>query len=443
MRVTVVGCSGSFAGPASPASSYLVQADHKGRTWSIVLDLGNGALGPLQRQLDLADLDAVFISHLHPDHCVDICGLYVTRKYRPGGALPGQLDVHAPAGAADRFALMYHGLEHAGMSAEFAVHALGDAVATSVGPFTVTAYRVNHPVEAYGFRVEADGAVLAYSGDTDATDALTPLLTGADLALVDSAFVDGRDEATGIHLSGRRAAEAAVAAGGVDRLVLTHVPPWNDPDVCRAQAAEVWPGALELAVQGATWSLGCDVGQKVDPAGEGLGDATSPEGALQGPVPVDRVAGLAMWADYRASRSGLPEEGEPPVECFGDSPALADELIAFVTKGPKRATAGLVAAYAADGDPLPRVGSHWVACGGDGRPRVVLRTQELRVGPLSSVDARFAWDEGEYDRTLESWLDGHRRFFRRECERIGIEFSDDLEVVFERFSIVWPPGLAD
>jgi uncharacterized protein YhfF len=161
------------------------------------------------------------------------------------------------------------------------------------------------------------------------------------------------------------------------------------------------------------------------------------------PTEVDREAGLEMWADYRSSRPHLPEEGEPAVECFGDSPELADELIAFVTDGPKRATAGLVAAYAADGDPLARIGSHWVACDGSGAPRVVLRTRELRVGPLSSVDAQFAWDEGEYDRSLESWLDGHRRFFARECTRIGIAFSDDLEVVFERFTIVWPPDLAD
>ena len=436
MKVTVVGCSGSFAGPDSPASSYLVQADLDGRTWSIVLDLGNGALGPLQRHLDLADLDAVFISHLHPDHCVDVCGLYVTRRYRPEGPVPGRLDVHAPAGAADRFALMYHGLEHAGMTAELAVHELGDTVSTTVGPFTVTPYRVNHPVEAYGFRVEADGAVLAYTGDTDTTDALTPLLTGADLALVDSAFVEGRDEAQGIHLSGRRAAEAAVAAGGVARLVLTHIPAWNDPEACRAEAEQVWPGTVELAAQGSTWTLG---ETDTDPERE----ATPEPEASHGAVSIDRAAGLAMWEDYAASRTGLPDEGEPPVECFGDSAALADELIAFVTDGPKRATAGLVAAYAADGEPLPRVGSHWVACGGDGQPRVVLRTRELRVGPLSSVDAQFAWDEGEYDRTLESWLDGHRRFFRRECERIGIEYSDELEVVFERFSRVWPPELAD
>ena len=434
MRLTVIGCSGSFAGPDSPASSYLVQSEHGGRTWSIVLDLGNGALGPLQRHVDLADLDAVFISHLHPDHCVDICGLYVTRKYRPGGAVPGQLDVHAPTGASDRFALMYHGLEHAGMTAEFAVHELADTLVTQVGPFTVTSYRVNHPVEAYGFRVEADGAVLAYTGDTDATDALAPLLAGADVALMDSAFIDGRDGAEGVHLSGRRAAEAALAAGGVGRLVLTHIPPWNDAQVCRAQAAEVWSGELEVASPDATWTLG--------PADDGGGpDGGGADG--EPAVRIDRAAGLSMWADYRASRTGLPEEEAPAVECFGDSPALADELIRFVTHGPKRATAGLVAAYAADGDPLSRIGAHWVACGGDGQPRVVLRTHELRVGPLHSVDAQFAWDEGEYDRTLASWLDGHTRFFRRECERIGIEFSDELDVVFERFSIVWPPDLAD
>lgn len=255
MRVTVVGCAGSFAGPDSPASSYLVQAEQDGRTWSVVLDLGNGALGPLQRHLDLADLDAVFISHLHPDHCVDVCGLYVTRKYRPEGAVPGRLPVHAPRGAEQRFALMYHGLDGNGMNGELEVHDLADAQVTQVGPLTVTAYRVNHPIEAFGFRIEADGRVLAYTGDTDACDALTPLLAGADVALVDSAFVDGRDTARGIHLSGSRAAQAAVDAGGVGRLVLTHIPAWNDAQVCREQAAEVWSGPLDLARADAVYDV--------------------------------------------------------------------------------------------------------------------------------------------------------------------------------------------
>jgi ribonuclease BN (tRNA processing enzyme) len=255
MRLTVVGCSGSFAGPDSPASSYLVQADDGERTWNLLFDLGSGALGPLQRHVDPADLDALFITHLHPDHCVDVCGLYVTRKYRPEGPVDERLAVYAPAGAGGRFALMYHGIGDGGMSEEFDIQDLADGAVTRVGPLAVTSVRVRHPVEAYGFRIEADGAVLAYTGDTDTCDALNPLLTGADLALVDSAWVDGRDTARGIHLSGRRAAEAAVAAGGVKRLMLTHIPPWNDREVCRAQAAAVWSGPLDLAVADKTYEV--------------------------------------------------------------------------------------------------------------------------------------------------------------------------------------------
>jgi len=66
MRLTIVGCSGSLAGPSSPASCYLVQAEYEGRTWNLVLDLGNGALGALQRHIDLMAIDAVVLSHLHP-----------------------------------------------------------------------------------------------------------------------------------------------------------------------------------------------------------------------------------------------------------------------------------------------------------------------------------------------------------------------------------------
>lgn len=255
MRVTVVGCSGSFAGPRSPASSYLVQHEAEGRTWHLLLDLGSGALGALQRHLSPDVLDAVVLSHLHPDHCVDLCGLYVSRRYRPAGPLPHRLPVHGPAGTAERVSMMYHGLEPGGMQAQFDFQVVADAVPLTVGPFTVTPYVVNHPVEAYGYRVEAGGSVLAFSGDTDDCDNLTPLLAGADLALLDSAFVDGRDHTPDIHLSGSRAAGAAVRAGGVRRLVLTHLPSWNDPEVCRAQAAAVWPGDVELARADAVYHL--------------------------------------------------------------------------------------------------------------------------------------------------------------------------------------------
>ncbi len=255
MRLTVVGCSGSFAGPDSPASCYLVTTEHEGRTWRLVLDLGNGALGALQRYTALADLDAVVLSHLHPDHCIDVTGLYVTRTYDPAGPQPERLPVYGPAGTAERLEAAYEGIDEGGMAGVLDFRRLSTSAPARIGPFVVRSFLVNHPVEAYGFRVEADGQVLAYSGDTDACDALGPLFADADLVLSDSAFVEGGDETRGIHLTGRRAAEAAVAAGGVKRLMLTHIPAWNDPEICRAEAAAVWPGEVELAQPDTTYEL--------------------------------------------------------------------------------------------------------------------------------------------------------------------------------------------
>ena len=88
MKLTVVGCSGSFAGPGSMASCYLLEADHGGRTWRILLDLGSGALGTVQRFIDPLEIDAVLFTHLHPDHFFDISGLYVLWKYHPDGPRP-------------------------------------------------------------------------------------------------------------------------------------------------------------------------------------------------------------------------------------------------------------------------------------------------------------------------------------------------------------------
>ena len=259
MRLTVIGCSGSFAGPASAASSYLVSADDAdGRTWNVLLDLGSGALGPLQQHVDPHALDAVFVSHLHPDHCADLCGLYVSYTYAPGGAPAARLPVWGPADTPRRIALMYHGLEDGDMGRVFDFGRVQDRLPVRVGPLTITPYAVNHPVEAYGFRVEGDGAVVAYTGDTDSCDNLGPLMADADLVLADSAFVDGRDHARGIHLSASRAALAARDAGGVKRLVLTHLPSWNDPEVCRAQAEEHWPG-VEVVQPGSVHDLGSRV----------------------------------------------------------------------------------------------------------------------------------------------------------------------------------------
>jgi uncharacterized protein YhfF len=164
--------------------------------------------------------------------------------------------------------------------------------------------------------------------------------------------------------------------------------------------------------------------------------------STDGPGDLDRTAALAMWREYLAS-TGQPPGEEPAVERFGDSASLADELLALVLAGTKRATAGLVVDFLDAGEPLPRVGGLWVACDGSGAPRCVLRTVELRLGPLASVDDAFAWDEGEGDRTRADWLRQHERYFRRILPARGRAWDDALEVVFERFRVVWPPDVAD
>ena len=85
MKLTVVGCSGSISGPDSPASSYLVQAPYDNRTFSLLLDFGPGAMGALYRYLDPREIDAIGLSHLHADHCLDLCGYHVAACYSPNG----------------------------------------------------------------------------------------------------------------------------------------------------------------------------------------------------------------------------------------------------------------------------------------------------------------------------------------------------------------------
>ena len=155
--------------------------------------------------------------------------------------------------------------------------------------------------------------------------------------------------------------------------------------------------------------------------------------------PVDRVAAAELWEEYRTAQPERATDPEPPsVEQFGDHPELTDELLGLVLAGTKRATAGLVAEFAADEQQLPRVGSHWIACDSTGRPRVILRSTELRIAVFDDVDEAFARDEGEDDLTLESWRDGHRRYWQRAGARLGFEWTEQHEIVLERFDVVWP-----
>ncbi|HXO91442.1 MAG TPA: ASCH domain-containing protein [Stellaceae bacterium] len=151
------------------------------------------------------------------------------------------------------------------------------------------------------------------------------------------------------------------------------------------------------------------------------------------------VATEVFWQDF-VRHAGLGA-ADYQVVAFGDNSGMATELAALVVAGTKRATASLIRDYA-DGR-LPGVGDFVVVVDGAGAPRCIWRTVEIEIKPLDAVDARFAWDEGEGDRTLDWWLAAHRRYFARQAARDGFEMHDAIETVFERFTVVWPLTIAD
>ena len=139
------------------------------------------------------------------------------------------------------------------MSAQFDFHEYDDQP-IRLGPFTVSVARVAHPITAYALRVESEGRVLAYSGDTGPCQELVDIAAGADLLLAESAFVESEDNPVDLHLTGADAG-AAAARAGVGRLVLTHIPPWHDPDTSLAEAREEYDGPLGVAATGSTYTI--------------------------------------------------------------------------------------------------------------------------------------------------------------------------------------------
>jgi ribonuclease BN (tRNA processing enzyme) len=243
MRLTVVGCAGSFPGPDSAASCYLLEADG----FRLVVDLGNGALGPLQKFAGLFGVDAICLSHLHADHCVDLYSYSIARTYSPTGPQP-PIPVYGPAGTCERIGLVHGPGGDDELMKRFTFETLAPG-SVSIGPFEVVTAHMNHPVETFGFRFSHDGRTIAYSGDTGETEELVPLARDADVFLCEAAFLDGPDLPPDLHLSARQAAGYA-ARSGARQLVLTHLQPWNEPDKAFSQAAAVFDGELTLASPG-------------------------------------------------------------------------------------------------------------------------------------------------------------------------------------------------
>ena len=246
MKLTVVGCSGSAPGPTSPASCYLVEHDG----FRLLLDLGNGAFGALQGVVDPDTIDALFLSHLHADHCLDVVPFVVWHRYS-GRSSGRRVPMFASSGADERLALACDG-DGSGLAETFDISVVTPGTCT-IGPFDVETARTAHPVECHAIRLTAGGRSLVYTGDTGPSERVVALARGADVLLAEAAHPPGPGLPTGLHLTGREAGEHAAAAG-VGKLLLTHIPPWVDGIGQLFTASAVF-GETELVRPGASYEI--------------------------------------------------------------------------------------------------------------------------------------------------------------------------------------------
>lgn len=239
--VTVLGSAGTHAGPGQACSSYLVEAAGT----RILLDCGNGSLANLQQRCDVADVDALLLTHLHPDHVVDVYSLYYALRFHPRGEQ--RLPVYAPAGACAHLSQLLSPDSAPTFASILDFHEVAAGGELDIGDAAVQLHAADHPVETLACRVALAGRTVAYTADSGYTERLVPCARDADVLLCDATWLERqRPLPDGIHMTGAEAGRLATEAG-VRTLVLTHIVPTNDAAQTAAEATGTFDGSVHIA----------------------------------------------------------------------------------------------------------------------------------------------------------------------------------------------------
>jgi ribonuclease BN (tRNA processing enzyme) len=235
LSLTVLGCDGSYPGPGGSGSGYLVRCG----TTKVWVDAGPGTLANLQRYVDIEDLDAVVISHSHPDHWSDLDHFAVAARWVIGRP---PLPVYAAEGVRE--------LMRVGVAAEVLDwRPIEDGHTVAVGPMDFSFSQTDHPVTTLAVRVDGGGRSLGYSADSGPGWGLSALGPGLNLALCEATFLSDLEDSGLSHMSAREAGRTARHAG-VERLVIIHLWPRVDRAAAKAEAEEAFGGEVTLAAMG-------------------------------------------------------------------------------------------------------------------------------------------------------------------------------------------------
>jgi len=236
LTVTVLGCSGSYPGRDGACSGYLVRSANT----TIWMDCGSGTMANLQRHTDLDAVDAVVVTHEHPDHWTDLESFHVWAKYGPGTR---GIPVYSPKS----FRTL---TPRKNLAPTFDWRVVADGDGVDIGDVAASFSRTDHGPETLAVRLDAAGEggharSLGYSADSGPGWSLEALGPGLDLALCEATFLRDR-EGSVKHLSGRQAGSSAKAAA-VGRLMVTHVWPTIPPERVAEEAAEAFGREVEIA----------------------------------------------------------------------------------------------------------------------------------------------------------------------------------------------------
>lgn len=247
MRMTVLGSCGAWPAAGRACSGYLIEEDG----FHLLVDPGYATLPRLLRHVSAADVDAVLVSHGHPDHCADLNPLLRARALNQD-SVP-KLPVHALPGSLDRVLA----LDRPGMLEDaLTMRAFTVGGRFEIGPFTVDTWALPHFVPNAGLRLTGGGHVLAYTGDTGPCRELVELARDADLFLAEATYPDQVPPEDARFLSSARQAGEYASRAGAGRLMLTHLWPGTLPAMALRAARETYDGEVKVATEDETVRLG-------------------------------------------------------------------------------------------------------------------------------------------------------------------------------------------